>query len=275
MAKRRAKTEKLAPQTSSVPHVFPRKQHALFREVLTLLRESKVPFAVSGAFALQHHTGICRDTKDLDLFLSAKDAARALVCLQQHGFETVISDPVWLAKAQRDNYFVDLITGMSNGVITVDPSWISRAHPAEIAGVHTRVLGAEELLASKLFVTRRERFDGADIAHIVYGTRGKLNWKRILHMVGEHWEILLWALLLFRYVYPAQSHYVPAHIWRDLIGRLSNAVSDRNPKASFRGSLIDEFMFAIDVKEWGLRNLLADYRIRAPKIAVEALAPCA
>jgi predicted nucleotidyltransferase len=275
MAKARTKTEKPLPQTSSVPHVFPKKQHALFQEVLVLLQENKVPFAVSGAFALKHHTGICRDTKDLDLFLCAKDASRALLCLQQHGFKTVISDPVWLAKAQRDSYFVDLITGMSNGVITVDPSWISRAHPAEIAGVQTRVLGAEELLASKLFVTRRERFDGADIAHIIYGTRGKLNWKRIFHMVGEHWEILLWALVLFRYVYPAHSNYVPGRIWRDLIGRFSNAVSDRNPTASFRGSLIDELMFAIDVKEWGMRDLLAECRMRAPKIAVEALAPCA
>ena len=275
MAKGRTKTEKLLPQTSSVPHVFPKKQHALFREVLVLLQENGIPFAVSGAFALKHHTGICRDTKDLDLFLSAKDASRALVCLQQHGFKTVISDPVWLAKAQRDNYFVDLITGMSNGVVTVDSSWIRRAHSAEVVGVQTRVLGPEELLVSKLFVTRRERFDGADIAHIVYGTRGRLNWKRIFHMVGEHWEILLWALVLFRYVYPARSNYVPTPVWRDLIGRLSGAVLNRSPNASFRGSLIDELMFAIDVKEWGLRNLLADYRTRAPKIAVQALAPCA
>jgi len=70
------------------------------------------------------------------------------------------------------------------------------------------MLAPEELLVSKLFVTRRERFDGADIAHIIYATCGKLDWNQILNRAGEHWEILLWALLFFRYVYPRNSDYV-------------------------------------------------------------------
>ena len=61
----------------------------------------------------------------------------------------------------------------------------------------TRVLAAEELVASKVFVARRERFDGADIAHVIYGTRGKLDWQRILRMVGEHWEICSGSLCFF------------------------------------------------------------------------------
>jgi hypothetical protein len=57
---------------------------------------------------------------------------------------------------------------MSNAVLTVEDSWIERAQPAVLEGVRSRVLAPEELLASKLFVTRTERFDGADIAHIIY-----------------------------------------------------------------------------------------------------------
>jgi len=34
----------------------------------------------------------------------------------------------------------------------------------------------------------------------------------------------------------------------------------------FRGSLIDEKMFAIDVKEWGQRNMIDEYRERAELI---------
>jgi hypothetical protein len=41
-----------------------------------------------------------------------------------------------------------------------------------------------------------------------------------------------------------------------------NLVSKNDPKAKFRGSLLDENMFAIDVKEWGLDNVLADYRVQ-------------
>ncbi len=109
------------------------------------------------------HTGIWRNTKDLDLFLPPQAVPEALRHLREQGFETEIRDPVWLAKAHRDGYFVDLITGMSNAVITVDQSWIDRSSPSVVLGVPTRVLGAEELIASKLFVNFRERFDGADI----------------------------------------------------------------------------------------------------------------
>jgi hypothetical protein len=33
-----------------------------------------------------------------------------------------------------------------------------------------------------------------------------------------------------------------------------------DPCARFRGSLVDENMFAIDVREWGLDDLLSEYR---------------
>jgi hypothetical protein len=248
--------------TSSIPQQLPEKQESLFREVLSVLEEKKIPYAVSGAFALRQHTGISRFTKDLDLFLSPDQVPNALVELREHGFVCDILDPVWLAKARRDEFFVDLITGMSNALITVDQCWIDRAKPAMIVGVKTRVLAPEELLASKLFVIRRERFDGADIAHIIYGTGGELDWDRVLALVGEHWEMLLWALVLFRYIYPAQTNYVPAALWQDLISRYMYLVQHPDPKAPFRGSLVDDNMFAIDVKEWGLEDVLHEVRER-------------
>jgi hypothetical protein len=260
MSKRRQHPPESASLTSSTPQKLPKKQEAFFRDVLTLLEEKDVPFAVSGAFALRKHSGICRETKDLDIFLPAESVSAALECLMNHGFECEVRDPVWLAKAYRDQYFVDLISGMSNAVIRVDDSWIRHSHLTTVLGVPTRMLALEELLVSKLFVTRRERFDGADIAHIIYIARGKLNWKRILKYVGEHWEILLWALLLFRYVYPANTSYVPRSLWKELIGRLSEATAHPDPKQEFRGSLIDDCMFAIDVKEWGLADLVARNR---------------
>ncbi len=248
----------------------------MFRDVLELLDAKRVPFVVAGAFALQEHTGICRETKDLDIFLSAEEAPTALACLSRRGFECEVCDPVWLAKAHRDGYFVDLITGMSNATIVVDATWIEHALPGNVLGVATRLLAPEEMLASKLFVTRRERFDGADIAHIIYATQGKLDWKRIMHYAGEHWEILLWSLLFFRYAYPSKTNYVPMHIWQDLLGRLREAISHPDPKQEFRGSLVDDCMFAIDLQEWHLENVLDRYRAgRASKMSLSHEASCA
>ncbi len=254
------------PVSTSVPPLLSREQEALYQDVLNVLETKQVPYTVSGAFALQQHTGICRATKDLDVFLTPQDASAAIVELTQLGFLCELSDPVWLAKAHRDGHFVDLITGMSNGVITVDPSWIERSHPSTILGVKTRVLAPEELIASKLFVTRRERFDGADIVHVIYALRGRLDWERILELTGDHWELLLWSLVLFRYVYPAQSTYIPHSIWNALLSRFTTEVRSPDPAAKFRGSLIDDKMFAIDVEEWGLDDVLKDYRDRRPKM---------
>jgi hypothetical protein len=252
----------ILPETSSHPQVIPEAQQSLFREVLSLLEKKKVPFAVAGAFALRQHTGISRDTKDLDLFLTSSNAVRALKILGAEGFQCEICDPVWLYKAHRDEFFVDLITGMSNAAIVVEDSWIQRAKPAVIHDVSTRVLAAEELICSKLFVTRRERFDGADIAHVIFGTQGKVDWRRVLDIIGENWEMLFWALVLFRYAYPAQTHFVPKEMWQKLIDRFEQAISQPDPTARFRGSLIDDKMFAIDVNEWGLANLMEEHRER-------------
>lgn len=252
--------------TSSCPLQLHPDQEAVFREVLTLFEEWQRPYAVAGAFALRQHTGVCRFTKDLDLFLTSRDASNALRCLERHGFECEVRDPVWLAKAHRDGFYVDLITGMSNGVFAVDPSWIERAYPAMVCGVASRVLAPEELIVSKLFVTRRERFDGADIAHIVFGSGGNLQWDRIRQLVGDHWEILLWALMLFRYVYPAHTDYVPKGLWQDLLERLAEEIRAPSPSARFRGSLVDEAMFAIDIEEWGLDDILKESRARRTMI---------
>ena len=255
------------PATTSLEPEFDPVERELYREVLRLLNQLGVPYAVSGAFALQHHTGIWRDTKDLDLFLTPQNVCRALDGLREGGFECEICDPVWLAKAHREEFFVDLITGMSNAVLVVDESWIERARPAVVFGIETRVLGAEELMASKLFVTRRERFDGADIAHVIYGTQGKMDWDRVLALAGDHWEMVFWAMVLFRYIYPAQTHYVPARVWDDLIGRFIGAIKKPDPAAEFRGSLIDENQFAIDVNEWQMADLLTGFRERrTPKL---------
>jgi hypothetical protein len=260
----KAKPVKL-PVSSSVRPKFPARQEAMFRETLMLLNRCRVPYAVSGAFALQVHTGIWRATKDIDLFLAPENIPAAICCLQKNGFSCRAKDAVWLHKARRHGFFVDLITGMSNAVITVEKSWIENARPAMVLDVRVRVLAAEELLVSKLFILRRERFDGADIAHIIHASQGSLDWGRILAQVKEHWEILLYALVLYRYVYPAYSQYVPAWVWQRLLGRFSTEVSKPTPAAPFRGSLVDDKMFSIDVKEWGMEDILRARRMARQK----------
>lgn len=263
----------LPKSTSEEPH-FPEKQRGLFREVLELFNRKNLPYVVSGAFALHEHTGIWRDTKDLDLFLPAEYAIDALRALREDGFKTEVADDVWIAKAHRDGFFVDLITGMNNAAVTVEMSWVERGRPYCLFGVPARVLGPEELIASKVFVARHERFDGADICHVIYRYQGKLDWDYLMQLMaqhGDHWEMLLWHLVLFSYVYPASTTIIPRPVWEELIGRFQRKIVTPDPKAHFRGSLLDENMFLIDVAEWGLPDLIEELRdARQHKIPPEA-----
>lgn len=254
------------PVSSSTPPQFPVEKTRFFIEFLEALNRNSLSFTAAGLFALHEHTGVWRQTKDLDVFIPAEKIDRVLdVLSHQEGFETEVLDPVWLAKAWRGDHYVDIITGMSNAVVRVDQSWLDRSVASEVLGVPCRILGPEELLVSKVFVVRRERFDGADIAHIVYAQGADLDWQRILNLVGDHWEMLLWSLILFRYIYPARTHQVPPWVWDLLLERFRRELLDPDPNASFRGSLIDENMFAIDVKEWGMENVIEQYRDEHPE----------
>jgi hypothetical protein len=81
--------------------------------------------------------------------------------------------------------------------------------------------------------------------------------------------VLLWALVLYQYVYPAHSEFVPRALWNDLLSRLHNELDHPDPHAVFRGSLIDDKMFAIDAKEWGMTNLNEQMRALKKQSQIE------
>jgi len=246
--------------SSSRQTKLPRRQEAIFRDALCALNTAHVPYVVTGAFALALHTGIWHPTKDLDIALTHSSTAGALATLRQAGFQTEVLDPVWLGKAYREDFFVDLIFGMSNGVLVVRDSWIERSYPGQVADVDTRILAPEELLVSKLFVARRDRYDGADVVHLLYKLGEQLDWLYVLDLLGEHWQLLLLALTLFAYVYPANTDIIPRAVWTNLTGRLQQTVLEPKPPRVFRGTLIDPDLFKIDVSEWGFEDQLEMFR---------------
>ena len=74
--------------------------------------------------------------------------------------------------------------------------------------------------------------------------------------------MVLIAMMLFQYIYPGESDLIPRDVWQSLLGRLRSELDHPDSNAPFRGSLIDENMFAIDINEWGMANLIDDQRAR-------------
>lgn len=198
--------------------------------------------------------------------MASTSVPEAMNQLRKAGFDTYVEDPVWLAKARCGEYFVDLITGIGNGSLSVDETWIQRSGTDDILGLSCKVLAAEEMIASKVFVAFRERFDGADVAHLIRMCGDKLDWERVLSLLNGHWELLLWSLVLFSYIYPARVDLVPDCIWNGLTQRFAEQVRHPERDAPFRGTLVDPNMFSIDVKEWGERDLYREFRESHPRL---------
>ncbi len=247
------------PVTSSEEPAWTLEAEECYQDALRTLLASGIPFVVGGAFAVHRHTGVWRPTKDLDLFLTAGHIPEAFAHLERAGFTTSIEDPVWLAKARRGRAFVDLITGVGNASLFVEEDWISRGLPEVVLGIPCMVLAPEECLATKTFVAFRERFDGADVVHLIKACGQQMDWNRVLGLMGDHWELLYWSLVLYAYVYPARTDMVPDAVWVELTQRFTGRVRQPDKTAPFRGSLVDPRMFAIDTEEWGERNLYEEY----------------
>src|SRR5438309_5235561 len=176
---------------------------------------------VGGAYALRTHTGIWRDTKDLDLFLRKDRIEPALEALDGAGFRTEFTDRLWIAKAFAGPYFIDLIFSSGNGVAVVDELWPKRAATSKVLDLDALVVPAEEMIWSKAFIQERERFDGADIHHLLRCKGAQLDWQHLLARFGEaHWEVLFVHLITFRFSFPSDKEQVPGWVMRELLGRM-------------------------------------------------------
>jgi hypothetical protein len=186
---------------------------------LRALNAHGVPYVVAGAYAYFEYTGIYRDTKDLDVFLRRRDLDAAFEALARDGWRTELTDPVWLAKGFRGEWFVDLIFSSGNGVAVVDDLWFEHARAGRVMGEPCLVAPPEEIIWSKSFVCERERYDGHDVANLVRACGDTMDWDRLLWRFGEHWEVLLSHLVMYRFSFPCERSQVPEWVMRELLRR--------------------------------------------------------
>ena len=249
-------------------HTAARYTRRFYRDVLTSLERANVPVLVGGAFAFSHFTGIQRPTKDFDVFLRREHIDRALATLAEAGFHTELTFPHWLAKARSDEFLVDLIFGSGNGVAPVDDAWFDNAVQAEAVGIPVWICPAEELLWSKAFVMERERYDGADVMHILHTRGQRLDWTRIVDRFGDYWRVLLFNLVLFGFVYPGEESPAPRWVMDTLLARLDKEIdSPPRDERMCRGTLISREQYLVDITEWGYSD--ARMQPRGPMSATE------
>ena len=223
----------------------------VYVDALSALRQGGVEFLIGGAHALAPYTGVVRDTKDLDVFLRKEDCEPALAVLGEAGFATELTFPHWLGKAYAGDRFIDLIFGSGNGVAIVDDLWFAHARPGQVLGVPVRLCPAEEMIWSKAFIMERERFDGADVAHLILACGRDLDWRRLLGRFGRRWRVLLSHLILFGFIYPGERTIVPDAVMAHLLRRLDRERAGPEDARVCDGTLLSREQYLVDVAARG------------------------
>jgi hypothetical protein len=223
-----------------------------YQETLLLLRETGVEFLLGGGFAVTHYTGLQRETKDLDIFLRPSDYPAVLKHFAEKGIETELTDVRWLAKIKKGKHYTDLIFNSVHGICTVDDLWFNHAQKGQLCGIEVSIIPVEELIWCKSYIWNRERFDGADVNHLILKQGKHIDWKHLLLRMDPHWHILLAEILMFQFVYPSEyQELIPRWLFEELIARTQDQWLLPPPVEKVcRGPMIDSTQYHTDIREW-------------------------
>ena len=230
---------------------------AFYTRSLRALNAAGVPYLVGGAYAFERYTCIARHTKDFDIFVRPEDVDDVFAVMAGAGCETEITFPHWLAKATCNGELVDIIFSSGNGVATVDEAWFEYAVDDTVLGVPARLIPAEEMIWSKGFIMERERYDGADIAHVLHARAESLDWRRLLLRFGRHWRVLFSHFVLFGFIYPSERARIPAWVMTELTRRLQRetaSVPVVDPSPICRGPILSRQQYLPDIEGRGYRD---------------------
>jgi hypothetical protein len=101
----------------------------------------------------------------------------------------------------------------------------------------------------------RERYDGADIAHLLRARGAEMDWPRLLQRFGVHWRVLFSHLILFHYIYPGERAQIPGSVLDELVRRLQQEMQTASPSTQVcHGTFLSNTQYLIDMERWGYQD---------------------
>lgn len=245
-----------------------------YRHALQILDDSRIPYLLGGAFATGTYTGVERDTKDLDCMVRREDVDKILEVFSARGFRGERAFPHWLAKIYHGEYFVDLIYGAGNGLCPVDDEWFANARTARVPllGREVRICPPEEIMWQKAYIMERERFDGADVIHLIRGVGPKLDWKRLIRRFGDHWRVIFSHVVMFGFVYPTERDKIPQWVLEHFTQHLaeeSRAPAEPKNGHLCNGPFLSRAQYLPDLEHWGYKDVRLTDRTKMTEADIE------
>jgi hypothetical protein len=213
-----------------------------YKCVLDRAIREKVPFALGGGLAVSVYTGKGRYTKDLDLYILPEHRNRLIQMTAKCGlgdyYDTKPYNRDWIYRAHSSEVIVDSIWAMANKRAQVDRDWLQRGPMIRMFDREFRVIPAEELIWSKVYVMQRDRCDWPDILNLICATGPALDWEHLIARVAEDFPLLKALVSIFAWVSPEGASQLPQRIWDRLELAPPNAERDPEGRPS-RPDLLD------------------------------------
>src|SRR5262249_32770202 len=130
---------------------------------------------------------------------------------------------------------------------SVDDHWFDYSSTGSVVGIDVAIAPVADIILSKAWVAGRERYDGADICHLIHARGKSIDWTDLVLRFGVHWQLLLHYLILYRFVSPVDRDVIPVEVVHGLAARIGTD-AELADGLLFRGPLVDRYAYLHDLR---------------------------
>ena len=146
------------------------------------LRDAEVPYILGGGLAAWARGGPPTE-HDVDFFVRAEDAERALEALEAAGMKPERPPEGWLLKAWAGKTLIDLIFHPAGG--PVDDGYFGRAEEIEVASQRMPVASLEDVMTTKLMALTEQEPDLSSVLELARSLREQIDWEQVRKRTAE------------------------------------------------------------------------------------------
>lgn len=171
-------------ETSGVPGGKPAEGDFIttLKRVVSVLKQTDVPFALAGGFAAYARGGTSSD-HDVDFLIREQDAGTVLAALAEAGFRTERPPEDWLVKVYDGDRLVDLIFRPVERPVTDET--LALADSLRVDSILVPVMPATTLMVHKVLMFSQHYCDFAKALPIARSLREQIDWDQVRRETAE------------------------------------------------------------------------------------------